>query len=412
MKRRRFFKSLWALLLILSIVFQGGDTFGAGSPIVQIARPHLFSIAGWEMGNFHRKWTHAFRELFPGSKTDEEKAQQVRRYFELTERINGVEAGLKRVLAAVDTESDPLELEDQLAELQAERGKLEPSVERTLEGMISHVLKEHDLFSRFLFLRQLWPPVDLRLSTVPKILIVSPRDRILLQQTHLLDSDITAAEIESLERTIDARDLSSLVQSSGGVATYPSLVPDNRSLETVLNVTSHEWVHHYLFFHALGRGYRSSDNMTTINETVADIVGQEIGREVYRRYFASPDEPVSPPEPAPPDDEAPAFDFNEEMRETRLTAERMLAEGNIEGAEAYMEQRRLFLAENGHLFRKLNQAFFAFHGTYADRPGAVSPIGEQLRGLREQSPTLSDFLFRVARYSSYDDLKQDLGIEE
>ena len=399
-------------MLVLIVVFLGGDTFGAGSPSLQTARPHLFSIASWELSNFHRKWTHAFRELFPGSTSDEEEAQEVYRYFELTARINHLRGELRRVLAGLDSAFDRRELEAQLDDLRKGREKMEPSVERTLEGRISRVLKDEELFSKLLFLRHLWPPVDFHLADIPKVLIISPRERIDLMETHLLEPGITNDEIEALEETIDQRNLSTLVERIAGVALYPSLVRDSRSLRSVLITAAHEWVHHYLFFHPLGWNYRASTDLTTINETVADIVGDEIGLEVYRRYFATTEELEPPEEPAPTADEEPKFDFNKEMRETRLTADRLLAEGKIEEAEAFMEERRLFLAENGHVFRKLNQAFFAFHGTFATRPGAVSPIGGQLRQLREESPTLSAFLFRVARFSSYDALKRDLGILE
>ena len=410
MKRKRLAKGFWSLLLVLIVLSLGGDTFGAGSPILQIARPHQFSIAGWEIGNFHRKWTYAFRELLPGSTSDEEEVQEVYRYFELTARINDSRGELRRVLAGLDSAFERRELEAQLDALRKSRDRMEASVERTLEGSISRVLQDENLFSKFLFLRHLWPPVDFHLADVPRVLIISPRDRIDLMETHLLKPGITNGEIEALEETIDQRNLSTLVERIAGVALYPSLVRDTRSLKSVLITAAHEWIHHYLFFHPLGWNYGDSTDLTTINETVADIVGDEIGLEVYRRYFATPEELEPPEKPAPAADEEPRFDFNKEMRETRLTAELLLAEGRIEEAEAYMEERRLFLAKNGHVFRKLNQAFFAFHGTFADRPGAVSPIGGQLRQLREESPTLSAFLFRVARFSSYDALKRDLGV--
>jgi len=409
MKRKWLAKSIWALLLLVMITSLGGDTFGNDNPVVRTAQPHLFSIVRWEIGNFTKKWTHAFRELFPGSRDQEEEVREVRRYFELADPINEVKAQLNRVLAGLGSGSDRGPLEEQLSGLGAQRKRLEAGVERTLEGMISRVLKDNGITSKFLFLRHLWPPLDLRLSEVPKVLIISPRDRIELQETHLLDPEITPGEIESLEDALDGRDLSSLVEGSSGVATYPSLVRNSRSLKSVLRIASHEWVHHYLFFHPLGRRYWASGDLTTLNETVADIVGDEIGREVYRRYFATEEEAEPSPAPDPADDGRPGFDLGRELRETRLGAERLLGQGKVEEAEAYMEERRLFLAENGHVIRKLNQAFFAFHGTYADRPGSINPIGGQLRALRERSPTLSAFLFQVARYSSPEDLRRDLG---
>ena len=149
--------------------------------------------------------------------------------------------------------------------------------------------------------------------------------------------------------------------------------------------------------------------MVTINETVANIAGDEVGNAAYERYYM--DDTLQPPPPTPepgvspsPTLEPPAFSFNREMQETRLEADRLLAEGKIEEAESYMDARRLVFADNGYFLRKLNQAYFAFHGSYADRPTAVSPIGDQVRQVREQSATLKEFIETMSRVSSYDDL--------
>ncbi len=106
------------------------------------------------------------------------------------------------------------------------------------------------------------------------------------------------------------------------------------------------------------------------------------------------------------------FSFNANMRKTRLRVDELLAAGKVEEAEAYMEQRRQKLVEMGYYIRKLNQAYFAFYGSYAAGKGwaaATNPVGEQLRILRERSPTLAGFLTTVARMSSYEDLLDELA---
>ncbi len=77
------------------------------------------------------------------------------------------------------------------------------------------------------------------------------------------------------------------------------------------------------------------------------------------------------------------------MRITRVTVDELLAEGKIEEAEAYMEARRVFFWENGYLIRKINQAYFAFYGAYADQPGGEAgedPVGAAVRELRAAEP--------------------------
>ncbi len=93
---------------------------------------------------------------------------------------------------------------------------------------------------------------------------------------------------------------------------------------------------------------------------------------------------------------------------TRQKADEMLANGQIEAAEAYMEARRQIFWENGYRLRKINQAYFAFYGAYADQPGGASagdPVGDAVRALRSQSASLADFVKQSAWLISFDQLQ-------
>ena len=57
-----------------------------------------------------------------------------------------------------------------------------------------------------------------------------------------------------------------------------------------------------------------------------------------------------------------------------------------------MEEKRVFLAANGYYIRRLNQAYFAFHGSYADSAGSIDPIGPKLDELRRTSASLREFV--------------------
>src|SRR5690606_2766090 len=103
----------------------------------------------------------------------------------------------------------------------------------------------------------------------------------------------------------------------------------------------------YLAFRPLGQAYFSDYRMRAINETVADIVGIEVGDSVYRDVYA-PDEP--PPQPGAPrarSNRPDGPDFGQEMRRIRANVERMLAAGDVTGAEAYMAQQQQYLAQLG-----------------------------------------------------------------
>jgi len=97
------------------------------------------------------------------------------------------------------------------------------------------------------------------------------------------------------------------------------------------------------------------------------------------------------------------------VRQIRGAVDGYLARGEVEEAERVMEEERQLLAAEGYYIRKLNQAYFAFHGIYAYKPASVSPIDEDLRELRAQSGSLKEFLDDVAGMTGYDDLRRAVG---
>jgi hypothetical protein len=148
-------------------------------------------------------------------------------------------------------------------------------------------------------------------------------------------------------------------------------------------------------------GVKRDYDIATMNETVAGIVSKEIGEIVYEKYYAARMDGAAENIPT-------GFDFNKEMRDIRKTVDDYLSRGMIIEAEEFMEGRREYLVENGYNIRKLNQAYFAFHGTYADAPTSVSPIGAELKALRSQTESLKEFLDTVVVMTSRQDLKETL----
>jgi hypothetical protein len=89
-----------------------------------------------------------------------------------------------------------------------------------------------------------------------------------------------------------------------------------------------------------------------------------------------------------------------------------LAAGKLDQAEAYMEARRLRFVANGYILRKLNQAYFAFYGAYAETPGGAAgedPTGAAVRRLRAQSGSLAEFLTRISSMTSLEQLTAAVG---
>jgi hypothetical protein len=262
------------------------------------------------------------------------------------------------------------------------------------------------------------PPILYHSTPLPSALIVSPRDKIKQDADISLVPGLTIEQKTALEDKVDqAMNVSSLVVGIGGIGVYPTMVMQTSDLNWLAEVVAHEWVHNFLTLRPLGINYLSSPELRTINETTASIAGKEIGRALIERYYpelAPPPPPEEPPASASPAQpaEPPAFDFQKEMHLTRINVDRLLAEGKVKEAEDYMEERRVFFWDHGYRIRKLNQAYFAFYGAYADEPAGAAgedPVGAAVRQLRAQSPSLSVFLNRISWISSFEQLQQLVG---
>jgi hypothetical protein len=100
------------------------------------------------------------------------------------------------------------------------------------------------------------------------------------------------------------------------------------------------------------------------------------------------------------------------MHSTRVRVDELLALGKVDEAEQYMEEQRLMFWDHGYVIRKLNQAYFAFYGSYADvpvGPAGEDPVGAAVRELRAHSETLAEFLNRMAGLTSFDGLQELLS---
>ena len=107
---------------------------------------------------------------------------------------------------------------------------------------------------------------------------------------------MTADDMEALEAKME-KDLnvSAIVEPIGGLGTYPTMIYETTNLNYTMEVGAHEWSHNYLTLRPLGINYDTSQDLRTMNETTATIVGQEIGQKVVARYYPE----LVPPPPAP-----------------------------------------------------------------------------------------------------------------
>ena len=406
---------LFLVLLVLSMNGEGATLGDIEAQIYRCLTGLQFNFVEWELAALGGKLAHSL--VAPQRYMNEETRQEFfLDYLQLVAQVQRLDQEINRTYADPDIE-DPsavtAELRAQLAELREMENDRQFVAEAILEEQVSSVLIDEG----FSAIGEVLPAVSSHFTPLPMLLIVSSRDRIERVTSLNLQHGLNTTEQEEIEATVDTDfDVSSLVTRIGGLSAYPAMLLESSSPNWVMEVTAHEWTHHYLAPRRLGWNYDTSAETRTLNETVANIVGKEISGEVIARYYPE----FVPAESSPPSSnsdetpEPPAFDFRAEMHETRIKVDRLLAAGEIEEAEDYMEERRQVFVENGYWIRKLNQAYFAFHGAYADEPGAAGedPVGPAVRRFREQSPDLHTFVRQMSRITTFAELQELLDEDQ
>lgn len=415
--RRRRLRAV--VVLALALLFLRGDfimpALAFSLQVNSIVRPYAFDLSTWEIDAIMAKVRDTVRSPVQGI-SETEQAALVRAYManvaRVQERTHFIEQQVSAGLADTpETRAATHELEA----LRRQQAYWRPQVEATIEWQVRTVLHDAGLTT----LGAVWPPVRFHFSELPHYLVVSPRAQIRRILGSYLQPDVPIVQMDAIETAVDRagvavdqnRGVRALVDDIGGFSTWPTMVLDTTDLRWVLSTVAHEWVHTYLAFYPLGWHYFDNGDATTINETVSSIVGDEVGDLVLQRYYPDLMPPPAidrPPPTADGDALTPKFDFSRDMRETRQVVDQLLAEGRIDEAESYMEARRQHLLANGYSIRKLNQAYFAFHGSYATGPGAVDPIGPKLEQLRAQRDSLAAFLHTVRSFRGMQDLEQAL----
>jgi hypothetical protein len=398
-------------LLILSTILSSCASSGDENSLHKIVKPYSFNILTWEVQALTDKLNQRLRHE---NGIDITESTVVTHYFELVAE----EYSVRHVIEAINNgtiTADTTVYYNKLEELTRQRLSLEKQAEGILEKQISQSLIDLDIYNpldNYWNVAGIFPPVILRLQEPPRLLVVSPRDKIERLTTIILNQEINSEEMETLEDDIAQLDLSALVVDLGGIATYPSFVNNKYGLRFAVNTAIEEWLHQYLFFRPLGvryalaeLGIRQPYEIIIMNETLASMVSQVIGERLYQDYYA----PYDIPNEEDNEESNMTFDFNNEMREIRKSVDILLEEGKIDEAEAVMEDKRLLLASHGYFIRKLNQAYFAFYGSYADTPGFTNPIYDELTILRDKSSSLSEFFNLASSLSSREELNASIN---
>lgn len=402
------------IILLVLLVTQQRSNFDRSDPAEQVrayTRWQQFDYISWIVDALALKFSYGSLNA-ANYLSGEQQRQQVFRHLDTMRRLNEVRDQVATIYAdpaVTDKATATAQLSAEQAALTTQITRQQPLVETILQHQISAVTGDLGLTVG----GQPIPPLLYHVTPLPMALIVSPRE--VIQQTAdiSLMPDLSLAEITQLEDAVaNGLDVSSLVVPIGGVGVYPTMVNRTTDLNWLVEVVAHEWIHNYLTLRPVGVLYFSTPPMRTINETTANIAGTEIGEAVIRRFYPEfAPEPVDepPPDGQPQPEDPLVFDFRAEMHETRVQTDALLAAGKVTEAEAYMEARRQVFWDNGYRIRKLNQAYFAFYGSYADQPGGAAgedPVGAAVRELRAGSVSLADFLDQMTWVTSYEALQR------
>lgn len=375
-----------------------------------------FDFFEWEMDAVGKKISQAALNL-PAYLSETKQKQVVLSYLDMVKRLQQLDREIAQIYADPAVKEPEKVAAQQLAE-QKELRIREKSMGLLAEAVIQHQLQQV-LDEQSLSLGgQIIPPPLYHVTPLPYALIISPRDVIRQDADLSLLPGLRLDQITTVESQIeDNLNVSALIVPVGGIGLYPTMVMSTSDLEWLVEVVAHEWTHNYLTLRPLGLNYMTTPELRTINETTASIAGKELGSEILRRFY--PEFYTPPVDPAPSTNSSasaqtppaePVFSYNKEMHITRVHADELLAAGKIEEAEAYMEERRQFFWDNGYLIRRLNQAYFAFYGAYADSSGGGAwgedPVGPLVQEFRQVNSSLADFLNQIGTVTSLEELQQ------
>lgn len=415
-KLRRRGKLCLLFVAMTLLFFSSAIPFdGSLSSLSNLTRWDEFNFVSWVVSALVDKFSNATLGL-EHFIDDDKQAEIVRGYLNQIGEVETLEFRLEEL------NSDP-NLRKRTGEIAAVDARLQEESERMHQyGRIAESILQNQTERSLVTMGfgvggQLFPPLLFKVTDLPLNLIVSPRESISTLRSISLKAGMDVLQKEALEEAVyEQFDLSALVEPVGGIGAYPTMVMRTRSINWLTEVIAHEWFHNYLTFFPLGVRYFNNDRMRSINETTANLAGKEAGRQVmihfYPAYVSMYYLPGRDPATVLPEGRQEAFNYRKQMRETRLVVDYLLSIGQVKRAESYMDERREFFWENGYRLRKLNQAYFAFYGSYNDTPGGGAsgsdPVGPAVQQLRARSTGLKIFIDQVKKIRSFEELLAEL----
>lgn len=408
----RGLKLLLLVCALILLISTAGITTGQSlDSIRNLTRWDEFNFSSWVISSLFERASAAALKLEKFI-SDEKQSEIVLSYFDQISIVESLEEELETRSFNPDSSVSDQVNSQIYKEFRVEKGKM-TRMARLAESILQNQAERSLVQLGFGVGGQVLPPLLFKVTDLPLNLIISPREEIRTLKSISLKSGMDPLEKDALENAIyEELDLSALVEPVGGIGAYPTMVMRTRDINWLTEIISHEWTHNYLTFFPLGIRYFENNQIMSINETTANLSGKEIGQRIminfYPEYLRLYTLPVREPSTVLAEPQEEKFDYRAQMRETRVTVDHLLSKGRVDQAEDYMEMRREFFWQNGYRLRKINQAYFAFYGSYNDTPGGGAagndPVGPAVQELRARSRNLKVFIDQVKTVRSFDEL--------
>ncbi len=264
--------------------------------MLRATRGQRFDLAAWEVDAIAGKLGDGARNPAAGL-SEEQATLMVREWLQLAQRAGQLAGQIERTYAdpaVVDAEARQRPTQRQ--ELAAIREQLDAessTVEAILEQQLSAIVQAEGLTTAGL----VWPPARMRFSEPPQTAGgVAARSHPAAAFGGFAARPGQRRPQPPWKQTIaQGENLSAYATGIGGYGVYPTMVIDRYGLPWTAETIAHEWIHNYLAFRPLGWSFLDGGESVTINETVASIAGEELGRALLARDY-----PDLLPPPAPP----------------------------------------------------------------------------------------------------------------
>src|SRR5258708_29405294 len=240
--RRPIRSKLWvilALTLIVTPASQPSATLSAR--LTDVAGLQAFDLTQWEARTLTSRLVEAVAHPVQPA------TSEVLRYARLAgedARAQGERDNAWARQAVTGSSPDLAATQQRLDALDAEVARLRPTVEATMSAQVDAELRRQGLRGGLIagyvrpflpFLRlDLSPNVFFQLGPLPNLLVVAPRDHIRIVESVLLDPSLSPRQIDRIESGADGLDLASTVTGIGGLAAYPTMLPDSASPRDLL----------------------------------------------------------------------------------------------------------------------------------------------------------------------------------